>query len=212
RNHLRVVLLALQRQDSFQENDSEEHCRYLEKLDQLIEQRLLMLKEKLKEQAAALKSTQEELSSTKNELQQLNLTFESRMMLAFSVGLTDSFGIGPFNADTTLVYQKVFFNLGGAYNSITGIFTAPMKGAYYFRFTGHDTRPNITAGITMFHNQKPVLHAATHPDGRNAYFSNAIVLEMEEGDVIYMKIPANYHLYDNLHNLCTLTGFLLFPL
>uniref|UniRef100_A0A8C6U3M7 C1q domain-containing protein n=1 Tax=Neogobius melanostomus TaxID=47308 RepID=A0A8C6U3M7_9GOBI len=135
-----------------------------------------------------------------------------RPKVAFSVGLTDSGGVGPFNVETTLVYQKVFYNLGGAYNPITGIFTAPMKGVYYLRFTAFDYRANITTGISMYHNRKKVLHAGTVPSDRNEYYSNAIVLEMEEGDVVYMKIPANHNLYDYTANACTLTGFLLFPL
>uniref|UniRef100_A0A8C6U298 C1q domain-containing protein n=1 Tax=Neogobius melanostomus TaxID=47308 RepID=A0A8C6U298_9GOBI len=188
-------------------------------------QQLKSEKETLKNE---LKRVTSELETVRRENSALNsqiTVFESRMMLvektleddakrpkvAFSVGLTDSGAVGPFNVETTLVYKKVFYNLGGAYNPITGIFTAPTKGVYYLRFTAFDHRPNIVTGITMYHNQKSVLHAGTWPD-RNAYYSNAIVLEMEEGDVVYMKIPKTYHLFDNANNSCTLTGFLLFPL
>uniref|UniRef100_A0A8C6SKK0 C1q domain-containing protein n=1 Tax=Neogobius melanostomus TaxID=47308 RepID=A0A8C6SKK0_9GOBI len=180
------------------------------------------LKNEVQRVTSELETVRRENSALSSQL----TAFESRMMLvektldddakrpkvAFSVGLSDSGAVGPFNAATTLVYKKVFYNLGGAYNPITGIFTAPTKGVYYLRFTAFDYRANIVTGITMYHNQKSVLHAGTHPSGRNEYFSNAIVLEMEEGDVVYMKIPANYNLYDNASNPCTLTGFLLFPL
>lgn len=194
----------------------------------------------LKNEAQQLKSGQEalrmelqrvssDLETVRTENSALSVqitTIESRMVhvektlednaqqpkVAFSVGLTDSGGVGPFNAETTLVYEKVFYNLGQAYNPITGIFTAPTKGVYYLRFTGFDYRSGIVTGLTLYHNQKSVLHTGTRSEGRNVYYSNAIVLEMNEGDVVYMKIPATYNLFDNSNNFCTLTGFLLFPL
>lgn len=257
-----------------------------EELEFAVKMKALMTEnENIRKREANLKSTQEELSATKNELQQQKLdqqvlksevqqlksdqetlktevqqfksdketlrnelqrvtseletvrtensalssqltVFESRMVqvekrleddakrpkVAISVGLTNSGGVGPFNVETTLVYQKVFYNLGQAYNPTTGIFTAPQKGAYYFRFTAFDSRPNIVTGLTMYHNQRPVLHAGSQTVGRNVHYSNATVLQMEVGDVVSMKIPPTYYLYDDQNNSCTLTGFLLYPL
>ncbi|XP_076022902.1 uncharacterized protein LOC143013228 [Genypterus blacodes] len=161
---------------------------------------------------AQLTAMEVRMSTGEEMLEELRTEKANRPKVAFSVGLTDAGKVGPFNTDTTLTYGKIFSNIGQVYNPITGIFTAPRRGLYYFTYTGFDFQA-VTFGLALYHNYKVVLRSAVKKnDQDNMYFSNAILLQLEESDVVYARLPTNYQLYDDGNNRCTLTGFLLFPL
>ncbi|XP_048022287.1 heavy metal-binding protein HIP-like isoform X2 [Megalobrama amblycephala] len=133
--------------------------------------------------------------------------------IAFSAGLMQSGSgyVGPFTTEITLTYKKVFTNIGNAYNPVTGIFTAPLKGAYMFRISiyGHGGTP-ATASIYKNGEQVVTAHDVQAQDRLNA--SNGVVLILEVGDVVYVRLWSGNRIYDNQHNLNTFSGFLLFPL
>uniref|UniRef100_A0A3B4UL47 C1q domain-containing protein n=1 Tax=Seriola dumerili TaxID=41447 RepID=A0A3B4UL47_SERDU len=132
--------------------------------------------------------------------------------VAFSAALTDSGLLGPFNTDTTIVYSNVFTNIGKAYNPVTGIFTAPVKGVYYFRFTGMDYRSAVHMGAALYKNNQRIM-LTYEINVNNGYFehmSNGVTLELEKGDVVFLRLPANKGLYDNNESHNTFSGFLLF--
>ena len=49
-------------------------------------------------------------------------------------------------------------------------------------------------------------------DGLRHYLSSGASLQLEVGDVVNMRLPAGYRIYDDLDNHTTFTGFLLFTL
>ncbi|XP_073704868.1 complement C1q-like protein 4 isoform X1 [Garra rufa] len=133
--------------------------------------------------------------------------------VAFSAGLME-FGTGhtgPFNIGKTLVYKKVFNNIGGAYDSNTGIFTAPMKGAYYFRFYGH-CHGGTTMAVSLLKNGETQcsLHSSKRSSNGNA--SNGVVLTLEIGDQISTRLWENTWVYDDPASYTSFGGFLLFPM
>ncbi|TKS77793.1 hypothetical protein D9C73_011884 [Collichthys lucidus] len=109
-------------------------------------------------QATELTVTQEKLSSlqqrvtvTENRVAWLERQQEVRK-LAFSVSLLASGEGNTEKEDVQLIYRNIFTNTGNHYNANTGYFTAPVKGIYYFRFTGHIAHSDLSMRMGLFKN------------------------------------------------------------
>ncbi|XP_067249318.1 uncharacterized protein [Chanodichthys erythropterus] len=176
-------------------------------------------KEKNRELTATVTELRDEMNKKNEEisnltLSQVELRKENRdREIAFSAGLMQSGSgyFGPFTTEITLTYRNVFTNIGNAYNPITGIFTAPLKGAYMFRInvTG---RRGIHSSASIYKNGEKVVsgHDEQAQDWLNS--SNGVVLILEAGDVVYVRLWSGRRLYDSVNNYNTFSGFLLFPL
>uniref|UniRef100_A0A8C9YV77 C1q domain-containing protein n=1 Tax=Sander lucioperca TaxID=283035 RepID=A0A8C9YV77_SANLU len=94
---------------------------------------------------------------------------------------------GPFPSLTTLIYKHVVTNIGNAYNSNTGVFTAPVKGAYNFEWW-----------VGAF--------------GDNSHGSGAWLVK--NSDLLFMNFEqqTNTVVFDDGGHHTTFSGFLLFPM
>ncbi|XP_076014234.1 cerebellin-1-like [Genypterus blacodes] len=165
--------------------------------------------DQLQQENAALESELREVQTSLNASRGNN---KGQPKVAFSLGLTNAGHVGPFNTEITLKFTKVFTNIGQAYNTDTGIFTAPVRGAYYFRYTVMDPRSVLWIGVSIFHNSKKITHNNNGGHFGNKHISNGVVLELEQGDVVYLVLLANHGMYDNAENYSIFSGFLIFPL
>ncbi|XP_048009697.1 heavy metal-binding protein HIP-like isoform X2 [Megalobrama amblycephala] len=156
----------------------------------------------------------EEISNlTLSQVEELRKENKDRE-IAFSAGLMQSGSgyIGPFTTDITLTYRNVLTNIGNAYNPATGVFTAPLKGAYMFRISifGHGGTP---ATVSIFKNEEQVVVVHDVQAQDRVTSSNGVVLILEVGDVVYVRLWSGTRIYDiNQENLNSFSGFLLFPL
>ncbi|XP_051747903.1 uncharacterized protein LOC127511199 isoform X18 [Ctenopharyngodon idella] len=157
----------------------------------------------------------EEISNlTLSQVEELRKENRDREIV-FSAALMQSGSgyIGPFTTEITLTYRNVFTNIGNAYNPITGIFTAPLKGAYMFRISvyGHG---GITSTAAIHKNGKQVVSAHDiQPQAQDRLnSSNGVVLILEVGDVVYVRLWSGNRIVDSYNNHNTFSGFLLFPL
>ncbi|XP_078018762.1 uncharacterized protein LOC117264847 [Epinephelus lanceolatus] len=152
------------------------------------------------------------MSSSENEVAELKRENADHPKVAFSAGLTDAGHVGPFNTEITLKFSKVFTNIGQAYSPTTGIFTAPVRGVYNFRFTVWNNRTTAWMGAYLYHNEKRMTYSFDLNDNRFVSVSNALILQLEKGDVVYMALPSGHGVFDDSHNRTIFSGFLLFAL
>jgi len=150
------------------------------------------------------------VSSSEHELNELKKHNADRQV-AFSAALTDAGRVGPFNTDIKLTFSKVFTNMGQAYSPTTGLFTAPVKGVYYFRSNMFDTR-GTAVGAKLYHNDKMMTWSNSFPGSGHHTVSGGLVLQLEKGDVVYLVLPYGYSVVDTNNNFTTFSGFMLFAL
>lgn len=99
------------------------------------------------------------------------------------------------------------------FSSDAGIFTAPVRGVYYFRFSAWEDRARSWIGANLYHNDKRMTWNSNYNDelGRITV-TNALVLQLNKGDVVYMVLPADHGVWDDTYDRTTFSGFLLFSL
>jgi hypothetical protein len=98
------------------------------------------------------------------------------------------------------------------FSSDTGIITAPVRGVYYFRFTAFENRTGKAMAVYPYHNDKRRMFNNDTNDQYYEYISNALSLELDEGDVVYMHLFTGRGLWNNSNNHNTFSGFLLCPM
>ncbi|XP_032364424.1 complement C1q-like protein 2 [Etheostoma spectabile] len=171
---------------------------------------LVQLKEEIrslqtKEEAAELKTT---VDALKQQLQVRQVAFTASLVVSGEQT------IGPFPSETLLVYKHVTTNIGNAYNPNTGLFTAPVRGAYHFEWWvgAHGDNGAHPAGAVLVRNSEKIALAYEQQSQYYGTASNGASLLLEAGDVVFVRLGANCLAFDNYNHHTTFSGHLLFPM
>uniref|UniRef100_A0A671VV81 Complement C1q-like protein 4 n=1 Tax=Sparus aurata TaxID=8175 RepID=A0A671VV81_SPAAU len=145
--------------------------------------------------------------STIKQQDETILFHTGKTKVAFSALIEKGGAYGPFNTDVTLAFNKVFTNIGDAYKSCTGIFTAPVTGVYYFTFFYHAGGKHASL-LRLFKNSEMIVRSSDHQTGSDTADNggNAVVLQLQQGDQVYVRMPANHHVWA-AENHTSFSGF-----
>ncbi|KAM4727992.1 cerebellin-4-like [Anableps anableps] len=159
---------------------------------------------------AILRELETKLRDTQRALEDLKSQVQGNRV-AFGASISTVQNIGPYNTEITLVYKKVYVNTG-SFHPETGIFTAPVRGIYYFSFSGHNLSSK-PMGLRLMKNGVQMVTVFNHSAGnRYETATNGMTLQLEVGDQVYMRLRTNTWIFDNSNDHSTFIGHLLFPL
>ncbi len=95
----------------------------------------------------------------------------------------------------------------------TGIFTAPVKGVYFFNFVifNPDEQPT---GVRLLKNGNSVVTASDNAPGQDTEDTtcNSVSLILERGDKIYLQLIETRRVYTDSWRRNTFSGHLLFTM
>ncbi|KAF1378080.1 hypothetical protein PFLUV_G00185930 [Perca fluviatilis] len=161
------------------------------------------------------RETQEQVSQLKTEVDKLKQEQQGRQV-AFSASLSaggPAVTLGPFPSAPTLVFKHVVTNIGNAYNSNSGVFTAPVRGAYNFDWSigAHANNRNPSAAWLVKNTENVFIAYESEPAGFMSSSKGATLL-LEVGDVVFVRLAGDTRAYDDINHHTTFSGSLLFTM
>lgn len=158
--------------------------------------------------AEKVKAVEDTVKQSLNQI--LDLQNKDRVKVIFSAATGGGLSpIGPFNTDITLVYKTVITNIGNSYNSATGVFAAPVAGFYFFAIFFH-AGGELEARLQLYKNSQLMVHTHDHKSTSDTADNggNAVFLQLQQGDHIYVVLPAGRHVWGSDYST-TFSGFLV---
>ncbi|XP_015260120.1 PREDICTED: cerebellin-1-like [Cyprinodon variegatus] len=145
-----------------------------------------------------------------HKLDTIQSEFKVRNKVAFSASIASShsfIGHVSFHTRKIVKFDKVFTNIGNAYDKKTGIFTAPVKGVYLFSFMTFGYNIYTSGAILVKNGKYQVSTWESKGSDTSDTTSNSVILEMNAGDCANIILWRGGKIYTSVFS-----GFLIFPL
>ncbi|XP_054608557.1 uncharacterized protein LOC129167898 isoform X2 [Dunckerocampus dactyliophorus] len=90
-----------------------------------------------------------------------------------------------FNSGEKVIFSQVQTNEGDDYDNTTGIFTARIKGLYFFTVTIHTHGGDID--LYVYKNEEDMSQLYNPTAGYHGSETSSLVMPLESGDTVYVK-------------------------
>ncbi|KAK9524930.1 hypothetical protein VZT92_017287 [Zoarces viviparus] len=176
------------------------------KVEALLDPREMQLEANLTE----IQNDSEEPRTEEGELSVKRLTAEVKVKVAFSATTLESndtfTGPGTNSTNNILIYNRVFTNVGFAYNCKTGIFTARLKGVYHFSFMTFGYNGHTSGAVLVKNRHYQVSTWEFSGSDNSDTTSNTVILELNVGETVNVILWKGGKIHKSVFS-----GFLIFP-
>ncbi|KAL6457852.1 hypothetical protein MHYP_G00330820 [Metynnis hypsauchen] len=174
------------------------------------------LQRRLDESEKKQTELQTKLAASESVVLELKRTSKPTPQVAFTASLGQD-QTGPFDYHTTLIYQDVITNIGGAYDSQTGVFTAPVNGVYTFLIYFFTWSRSESTSLRIFKNTDELVGSFVYKSTpeqpiRGESSSNAVTVQLQKYDKVFVLLHSGGKIIDSVIKLSTFSGSLLFSL
>ncbi|XP_061184590.1 complement C1q and tumor necrosis factor-related protein 9A-like [Saccostrea echinata] len=117
--------------------------------------------------------------------------------VAFTAGVGDGDN-RVFSSGQTVIFRQIIYQVGGGYNPLTGIFTAPKAGLYVLFCTSVAFHDEIFWTKIMINGSVKAGVMAYHPSSNMYVYqsaSNLVVQQLQVGDRVWIQVYQGSHLY-----------------
>ncbi|XP_008433444.1 complement C1q-like protein 3 [Poecilia reticulata] len=166
----------------------------------------------LEETNRKLEASEKKVDVLNSTLTEMRRTYQEQHQVAFSAALPKDGTIGPVNVLYPLVYKHILSNIGGHYSPVTGYFTAPLRGLYYFSFSSLCWAGDGTSGGSLYRNENKVVSWYGYSKTDPISGSNSAILLLQAGDMVNIRLWDGRKISDNGNRYSTFSGFLLSPM
>lgn len=91
-----------------------------------------------------------------------------------------------------LTFNKVDFNIGGAFDNKTSVFKAPSKGVYQFSVSvlpwSTRTRSRESAGFSIMKGKDVYSKVRSNPSAKSTQISKTVLILLNKGESVYIKL------------------------
>ncbi|XP_048750108.1 complement C1q-like protein 4 [Ostrea edulis] len=161
-----------------------------------------------------VRKLKEENQALKQEIKQLryNVGFQSK--IAFTASVSTSPGVNHYRID--IIFPNIITNIGGAYNSKSGKFTAPSEGLYVF-YTSVVSWDNGHISTDIVLNGKSQVRTMARSNGFDSSYpftlyqtgTNLVCLSLRKADEVWVRKQSGHGYILNETPFHTFSGYKL---